>query len=171
MCCLHIYYPPRQPTSLGSTLSFGEHSMNVRSIHAPRSSLHLLAAQLVCASALLGGCGGGSDPAGPSSGGTGSATVSSFAAGPISGFGSIIVNGVRFDDSTAVVSDDDGSPGTTGSLKLGMTAEVHGGAISDDGTGPRAKASEIVFGAALVGPVASIDATAKTLVVLGQTVQ
>jgi hypothetical protein len=143
--------------------------MNLRLIPVPQFSLRLLSAQMVCAGVLLVGCGGGGDAA-PDSAGTGAA-ASSFASGPISGFGSIIVNGVRFDDSTATVIDDDGSPSSKDNLLLGMTAEVHGGAISDDGTGPRSKANEIVFGAALVGPVASINATARTFVMLGQTVQ
>ncbi len=143
--------------------------MNPCPTYVPRHSLRLVLAQMACAGALLAGCGGGGDAA-PDSAGTGAAPAS-FASGPISGFGSIIVNGVRFDDSTATVTDDDGTPSSKDNLRLGMTAEVHGGAISDDGTGPRAKAAEIVFGAALVGPVASIDATAMTCVVLGQTVQ
>lgn len=137
-------------------------------ILAPRWSARLVFAQLACACALLGGCGGG----GPDTAGTGSSgpRATSFAAGPITGFGSVIVNGVRFDDSTAAVSDDDGTPGSKDQLALGMSAEVHGGAISDDGTGPRATASTIVFGAALIGPVSAIDPVAKSLVILGQTV-
>jgi hypothetical protein len=47
---------------------------------------------------------------------------------------------------------------------------VHAGKISDDGTGPRAEASEISFGSALLGPVSAVDTVAKSLVVLGQTV-
>ena len=140
--------------------------MNLRSFLAPRSSARLLVAQAAFAAVLVAGCGGGGTSS-PSSGGTG---ASSFAAGPITGFGSIIVNGVRFDDSKARVSNDDGSASSKDNLKLGMTAEVHGGAISDDGTGPKAAATDITFGAALVGPVAALDATAKSLVVLGQTV-
>ena len=140
--------------------------MNLRSLLAPRASARLLVAQAAFAAMLVAGCGGGGSSS-PSSGGTGAA---SFAAGPITGFGSIIVNGVRFDDSTAHVSNDDGSASSKDNLKLGMTAEVHGGAISDDGTGPKATATGITFGAALVGPVASLDATAKSLVILGQTV-
>ncbi len=139
--------------------------MNVRSFLAPRSSARLLVAQAAFAAVLVAGCGGGGTSS-PSSGGTG---ASSFAAGPITGFGSVIVNGVRFDDSTARVSDDDGTS-SKANLKLGMTAEVHGGAISDDGSGPKATATNITFGAALVGPVASLDAAAKSLVILGQTV-
>ena len=141
--------------------------MNLRSLHAPRSSARLLLAQLAFAAALLAGCGGGG---GPDASGTGTSGTSSFAAGPITGFGSIIVNGVRFDDSTARVTNDDGSASSKDNIKLGMTAEVHGGGVRDDGSGPRATARDIIVGAALVGPVASIDATAKSFVVLGQTV-
>ncbi len=140
--------------------------MNLRPIFSPRSSARLLLAQVAFATALVTGCGGGgSSVSGSVASGTGS-----FAAGPITGFGSIIVNGVRFDDSNARVSDDDGSASSKDNLKLGMTAEVHGGAISDDGTGPKATATDITFGAALVGPVAKIDLAAKSLVILGQTV-
>ena len=130
---------------------------------------HLIA-QLACTALLLAGCGGGGD-AGPSSGGTGTAPpASSFAAGPITGFGSIIVNGVRFDDSSALVTDDEGGASSKDLLRLGMTANVKGGAISDDGTGARARATEISVGAAVVGPVSAVNTAAKSLVVLGQTV-
>ncbi|MEP6738947.1 MAG: DUF5666 domain-containing protein [Caldimonas sp.] len=139
--------------------------MQHRSILTPRRPALLLAAQAGLCALLVAGCGGG----GMDSGGTGAAPAS-FAAGPITGFGSIIVNGVHFDDSTARVSDDDGTPSTKDQLKLGMTAEVRGGAISDDGTGPRASATDIVYGAALVGPVSSVDGVARSLVILGQTV-
>ena len=95
----------------------------------------------------------------------------SFAAGHISGFGSIIVNGVRFDDSAALVLDDDGNRSSRDALKLGMGVEIHGGGISDDGKGPRATAREIRHGAEIRGPVSAVDATARTLIVLGQTVR
>jgi uncharacterized protein DUF5666 len=121
------------------------------------------------AAVLLVGCGGGGGDAGTSPLGT-SSTANSFAAGAIGGFGSVIVNGVRFDDSKAQVSDDDGNAAGSSALRLGMRVEIQGGAINDDGTGPRAEAKEIRFGSELVGPVSAIDATAKSLVVLGQTV-
>jgi hypothetical protein len=142
--------------------------MNLPTMSFTSAARRRLAFQLVVATALVAGCGGGGGSM--SAGGGGAVATSSFAAGPISGFGSVIVNGVRFDDSNAVVSDDDGTPSTKDALKLGMTAEVHGGAISNDGTGAKASASGIVFGAALVGPVSAIDATAKTLTILGQQV-
>ena len=135
---------------------------------APRRARQLVF-QIAAAALLLAGCGGGGS-AGPSSGGTGAAP-SSFAAGPITGFGSIIVNGVRFDDSKAQVLDDDGNASSSEALKLGMSVEVEGDATSDDGKGRRADARQIRHGAEIVGPVSAIDVAARSLLVLGQTVR
>ena len=143
--------------------------MHLASIPARSVRARHLFLQLAAAALLLAGCGGGGS-AGPSSGGTGVAPTS-FTAGHISGFGSIIVNGVRYDDSAALVTDDDGNRSSREALKLGMRVEIHGGGISDDGKGPRAAASEIRHGAELRGPVSAMDAMARTLVVLGQTVR
>lgn len=116
----------------------------------------------------LAGCGGGGGGGGVATvggGGTGS-----FSSGPITGFGSIIVNGIRFDDSTASILDDDGVlHNDHNDLKLGMMVRVKGKARAANA--PKAEAEEIKFGAELLGPIDSINATAKTLVVLGQTVQ
>lgn len=115
----------------------------------------------------LAGCGGGGDVAGLSSGGTGS-----FSAGPITGIGSIIVNGVRFDDSGDVVRDDDGVSRNRSELKLGMMVTVSGSAVTRSTvTGDRATASAIVFGGELQGPISAISASLQTLTVLGQTVK
>src|SRR4051812_30874352 len=145
--------------------------MQLRSNILPRSAARLLlqSAAIAAIVALVAGCGGGGDAGAPATGDTGAA-AGSFAAGPITGFGSIIVRGVRFDDSKAKVTDDEGVMTTRDALKLGMNAEVHAGKISDDGTGRRAEASEISFGAALLGPVSAVDPVAKSLVVLGQNV-
>ena len=122
-----------------------------------------------CAAALaawLAACGGGGDTSAP----TGTAALQSFATGPITGLGSVIVNGVRFDDSTArVESDDDGSVRHARELKLGMMVEVQAGAI-DDSTA-RAVAGVIRFGSELVGAVTSLDAATSTLRMLDQTVE
>ena len=64
------------------------------------------------------------------SAGTG-ATTSTLTEGPITGFGSIIVNGVRFDDSAAAVSDDDDAASGRDRLKLGMQVEVESESVSD----------------------------------------
>jgi len=115
--------------------------------------------------AFLSACGGGGGGLGSTvpPGGTASAT---YAFGPIRGFGSVIVNGVRFDDSAATISDDDGSRLTSADLHLGMVAEVEAG----DNQGGRAKASSIVVHSAIVGPVAAVDPGTGSVSVLGQTV-
>lgn len=114
----------------------------------------------------LAGCGGGggSGVAGVSSGGTGS-----FSAGPITGFGSIILNsnGVRIDDSSASVTDDDGND-MRGKLKLGMLCTVNASAV----VAARATAQSIVASGELQGRIVGMpDASQKTFVVLGQTVR
>lgn len=123
---------------------------------------------LLASAMALAGCGGGGGVASVGGGGTGS-----FSAGPISGFGSIIVNGIRFDDSTARVLDDDGAAHNRNELKLGMMVRVKGKANSRkaDNTDD---ADEIIFGSELLGLIDSIPSpqtTPATLVVLGQTVQ
>ncbi|WP_128001379.1 DUF5666 domain-containing protein [Piscinibacter defluvii] len=117
----------------------------------------------VLAAALMAACGGGGSS---SSDGT---TATTFASGPISGFGSIIVDGVRFDDSGAEIENEDGERGGSDDLQLGTMVEIEGGAI-DDSTG-RAKALRIRFGSEIVGPVASVASDSTSLVVLGQTVE
>jgi hypothetical protein len=70
----------------------------------------------------LSGCGGGDTLfAGPP--GTGGTGV--FAQGTIIGFGSVIVNGIRFDDTTANVQLD-GVTAKSQDLRLGMVADVQG---------------------------------------------
>jgi len=94
-----------------------------------------------------------------------------FTEGTITGFGSIIVNGVRFDESTAQVIDDDDVAHDRNELKLGMSVQVVSSGI-DRGSNS-AKASRVRFGAAIVGPVSAISAntTPKTLTVLDQIVE
>ena len=129
-------------------------------LHHGRSSRPLRALLLAL---ILAGCGGGVD-----SGGTGSAT---FASGTITGFGSVIVRGVHFDDSQATVSDADGTARSRDDLRLGMTTEIRGTALATDASGTVVStASSIAFGSDIVGPIASVDAAAGRLVVLGQTV-
>ena len=128
--------------------------------------LSLLGSALTLAG--CGGGGGGADSGGVasvSSGGTGS-----FSSGPITGFGSIIVGGIRFDDSTAsaIVDIDDDNKDLRNQLKLGMLVRVKGKAKN----GSRADADSIEVRSELLGPIDSINASASpnTLVVLGQTV-
>ena len=136
----------------------------------PLNPLHRRAAlrltTLIGAALVLAACGGGGSSAPPAG-----ASASSFTAGPITGFGSVIVNGVRFDDSSASVSDDDGNSRSRDDLRLGMMAEIEAGAIASDDSGSRSTARAIRFGSEVVGPVSSVAADGTSLVVLGQTVQ
>jgi hypothetical protein len=86
--------------------------------------------------------------------------------GPITGFGSVIANGVEFDTTATTVSMDD-EPGTVADLKIGMVVSI-GGTI-DSHTG-LAHASEISFADDAEGPIASIDQAAGSFVLLGRTV-
>lgn len=125
-----------------------------------RTLLAALAATAVFA-ATLAGCGGGVGV-----GGTGS-----YASGPISGFGSVIVNGIRFDDSGARIETEAGDTLRRGELALGMFAEVDGGAIGGSAAEPTATATRIRIASALVGPVTARDAATQTLAVLQQPVR
>ncbi|MBL8287690.1 MAG: hypothetical protein JNL85_06890 [Rubrivivax sp.] len=124
----------------------------------------LLGAASFGAASLLAACGGG----GSDSGDSGSSTATSFTSGPISGFGSVIVGGVRFDDSLAVIVDDDGNRATRGDLRLGCVIDVDAGTINRAEL--RAVALRITLGGALVGPVSAVDTAAATMTLLGQTV-
>jgi Domain of unknown function (DUF5666) len=71
----------------------------------------------------LSSCGGGGSSTSIASPGTGGTGI--MASGPIAGFGSVIVNGTRFDDTQAQVTID-GSSVASSQLRLGMLAHVEG---------------------------------------------
>jgi hypothetical protein len=122
-------------------------------------------AGLCAATLLLVACG----PVG--SGGTGApvgAAGTSFAQGPVNGFGSILVDSVHYDDSTAQVVDDDGNP-------LSAQADIHLGSNVDvqavPTTGATATATLIRVRTDLIGPVSTAyDPSTQVLGVLGQPV-
>lgn len=140
--------------------------------------VHVIVASLIAALSIAacGGGGGAADTA------AGNPTIAEgVSQGTISGFGSIIVNGVRYDDSKANVvdDDDDDNPGRgKGDLRLGMVVTVSGTSGTATGT-----ATAINFGSELKGPVqalstptattgtATATATTQTLTILGQRVE
>ncbi len=123
---------------------------------------------LALTAAVVAACGGGGDAGTAADAAAGGVQSTAFAAGPIAGFGSIIVNGVRYDDSAASVIDDDDAGHDREKLKLGMMVEIDGHSV--DAARALGKAMRIRFGSEIVGPVAAVDAAARSLVVLGQTV-
>jgi len=118
--------------------------------------------------AVIAGCGGGGGDAGLPAASGGTSAALAYTQGTVTGFGSVIVNGVRFDDSSATVSDDNGSPAAPGALRLGMRVEVDSSAV--DASTASATAHAVRFGAQLVGPVTAINTNAGTLTALGQVV-
>jgi len=144
-------------------------TLELRKLHAGWR----VAGVALCAALLIGGCGGGGADAGGGvdTGGTGSAPT--YSSGPITGFGSIVVNGVRFDDSAARVQDDDGADRSRSDLKLGTVVEIEAGPISTDAaTGVRTStASKVQIGSEIKGPVEAVDLAGGTLTVIGQLVR
>ncbi|WP_374566589.1 DUF5666 domain-containing protein [Ideonella sp.] len=116
---------------------------------------------------VVAACGGGGGATPPDTNPPPQA-ASSFTSGAISGFGSVIVNGVRFDDSGAEVVDDDGGRHGRDDLKLGAQVEIE--ASSVDRASGHGVATRIRFGSELVGPVSAIDLAGQRLTVLGQQV-
>jgi hypothetical protein len=114
------------------------------------------------------GGGGGGDTAGVDTGGTGA-----FSSGRITGFGSVIVNGVRYEDNAARIGDDDGDVVLRAEdLRLGMVVRVQAGTITagSGDTLPSATATAITVESQIKGPVQSKTAP-DTLVVFGQIVR
>lgn len=116
---------------------------------------------LWCSAALLVSCGGGVD-----SGGTGS-----YVAGPITGYGSIVVGGVHYDESQADVRDEFGVAGTPADLQLGMFTEIQASAPMGTADAPTATASSVRYRSEIVGPVETIDAPTLTFRTLGLNVK
>ena len=118
----------------------------------------------------LTGCGGG----GSSDGSTPSSPSASVSAGQITGFGSIIVNGVRFHTGGATLEIEDGTEfeltntNNEDHLSRGMEVEIEG-SIDDNGNGT---ATRVFVDSTLDGPVANLNQTGEvyTFTVLGQMV-
>jgi hypothetical protein len=85
---------------------------------------------IVLATSALSGCGGGdvSTAGAPGTGGTGNYAL--YSQGSISGFGSVIVNGVKYDDALALVQVN-GVAAMSADLRLGMVAGVQGELSAD----------------------------------------
>jgi len=112
---------------------------------------------------LLTSCGPGSQVAGIE--GTGAPSPIT-ATGPVTGFGSIFVNGVEFTTTGAQIQIDD-QPGTESQLAIGEVVTVTGTLNANNTTGT---ATHVTFLGNVLGPVAQVDVPTDTFVELGQTV-
>lgn len=114
---------------------------------------------------LLAACGNDGAPSVSASGsGIGSSSGSASASGTITGFGSVIVNGKRFDTSSSSFTVD-GQSGSQSDLKVGMTVTVNGLF-----NGTQRSASAVLQKDAVEGLVQSVAADGLSLIVMGQTV-
>lgn len=134
------------------------------------STRHIYFAALIAAALSLAACGGGSSSSPTTAnpdpdGGTGGITGTGVAVGPITGFGSVIVNGVTYDTSSATFTLD-GAAATQSDFAVGQMVLVTG-TIDDSTSGT---AETVTFDDNVEGPVSSVDDVARSLVVLGQTV-
>jgi Domain of unknown function (DUF5666) len=121
------------------------------------------------------GCGGGTDTAsnGVGVGGTG-------AGGPVTGYGSIIVNGVHFEFGGASFVTEDEPDGDDQSdeerpsvqvdrpVGLGTMVAIQAGRLRKEGSDDRADASVITLISAIKGPISNIQG--NTITILGQLV-
>nr|WP_315247281.1 hypothetical protein [uncultured Albidiferax sp.] len=126
----------------------------------PRGWLYAMSMGLavLVLSLLLDACGGGLDVAGVGSGGTG------VASGTVSGFGSVIVDGVEYADTRATVQRQDAS-GAVHNTDVALGQRVR---LSYQ-SGNTAQAIEVV--AQLVGPVSAVPDAHGWMQVLGQWVR
>lgn len=120
-------------------------------------------AVLATAVVLAAGCGGGGG-----GGGSGSTAASGVTTGTITGFGSVIINGVRYRTSGSTEFEIDDSPGGQADLAVGKQVTIRW--TSDDG-GRTRDAVRVKYDDTVEGAITAIDPAAGTLVVLGQLVQ
>jgi hypothetical protein len=115
--------------------------------------------------AALSGC-GGTDPQMVRTGGTGS--PKSVSSGAIEGLGSVVVNGIRYDDTGARVTINGAADRPVTELQLGMVVEVRGEVDAAARTG---RAESVVATALLAGPLEAVDPVSAEVTVLGQRVE
>lgn len=118
---------------------------------------------------ILVACGGGG---GGSTTPTSGSSTRSVSSGEIEGFGSVIVNGIRFNTDSAEIEVENESSSIQDDLSVGMQVVVEG---SIDDNGATGTATRVRFEDNLEGPITSVTPSntglSKTLSVMGQTVR
>ncbi len=103
-------------------------------------------------------------------GGTG--RVASVSSGPITDFGSVFVSGVEYETDSTVFTVDGRTDVTQNELKKGMVVLVEATLLEDTVTKTILKrtANRISYSDTVEGQVQAVEASGKTLIVLGQTI-
>ena len=136
----------------------------MRAYHAKSIVLALLSALMLIS---CGDIGGGTS-AGGGIGGTGN-----ISSGPITAFGSIVVNGTEFDTSNAAIIEEGeeigfGDDVALNNLDVGRVVTIYGTGSEDDAVADRVTCNDNVEGP--VESITLVNATRKDIVVMGQTV-
>lgn len=121
----------------------------------------LISVSLLASSLLLGAC-AETQLAEGGIGGTG------ISVGPITGFGSIIQNGVRYDVSQASFIRDGVSVSDQNQYRIGEVVKIQGTVNPDGITG---KANQVEYGSLLQGQITALGTDGKSLYVLNQLVR
>jgi len=110
---------------------------------------------------IVAGCGGGG-----SGSSTGSGGVAIYSAGPVTSIGSVTVNGIKFEDTSADITGDDAPKTLADIRKVGAVLRIRG-RLNSDGISGTAERIEIEN--ELRGPIDFITLP-EQFVVLGQTI-
>ena len=103
---------------------------------------------MICSVLLVSACGGSNDTQDDS-------TIGSYrTSGIITGFGSVYVNGIKYETDDSSFEVDDDTEATQDDLRIGMNVTIKGSINPDGLTG---YADQIIYENELEGPVSSID--------------
>ena len=118
-------------------------------------------------SVVMAGCGGGGGGAAAPIANTPvvPASVTTYVTGVITGFGSIIINGVRYESDSATVSKE-GKTATVADLKTGEVVQIR---VEKDSAGVN-HAKAVEQSRLAQGAVEAVDLAANTLTIAGQTI-
>lgn len=133
-----------------------------------KTSFFKFSALALAGGLFLAACGGGGGGTATVSTGAANPTANNLYAGPIQGFGSVIVNGMRFSSVGSNLVDDDGSSVKLSDLKLGMTVRIDG--TADDSTS-LGSASSVALVHGTRGTISAVSTASKTITLLNQTVK
>ena len=130
-------------------------------------SRNLLAAFSVLAQVACGGGGGDTATSGINGGGIVGINGGGIAVGPVTGFGSVFVNGIEFSTTSSTITVE-GASASESQLKIGQMVEVRGTINASAGTG---SATSIAANDQYEGPVQSIDVPGLSFTLLGNVVR
>lgn len=133
-----------------------QHPPHLSATHSRHWSSHMNQMLLIIGVALLQACSGGGSSSASSAGPT---SIN----GTVTGFGSVMVDGVEVEDAYARIAHEN-ADGTLSNDVLQMGQRVR---LTHDGAG---RASQVLIDAAVIGLASQIDTAANTLKVAGQTV-